>query len=150
MTMKWAGKKIYKECAIVLICLLMLGSSAHGAVVCLGSQGHISIEFETTDCCDESMSFPIQAAQSSCIDADYSESMDPCGNCVDIPLPGNCIAKRPASWVTKKTSPLKVLAKIITSVPTDNSASTNKEHVAELGNHVCDILTSIRTTVLII
>ena len=42
--MTLARKQIYKKCFVVLICLLIVGNSAHGAVLCFGSDGHIEIE----------------------------------------------------------------------------------------------------------
>ncbi len=72
--MKLARKKIYKECVIVLICLLMFGSVACGAVLCFGSEGRVSIKLKPTDRCDEYLGIPVQASPNSCV------------KCIDIPI----------------------------------------------------------------
>lgn len=150
MIVKLARKQIYKKCVIMLICLPIFGSLARGAVLCFGSDGHVSIEFKRTGRCDESQGIPVQASSNSCTNANYSESMHSGGNYTDIPLSSNCVTKRITSFVTEKSSPLKILPKIIISVSTNDTISTNKERVAKSGNYVSDTLTSIRTTVLII
>ncbi len=127
----------YKECVIVLLCIVMFGNFADGAVLCFGSDGHVSVEL-TSDCCDESMGIPVQG------------SLDSCGDCMDIPLSGNCAIKQLRSSVTKKSSPLKIQAKAIMPVSTNKNVSTSKERIAGFGNYVSDALTSIGTTVLII
>ncbi len=74
MTVKRARKQIYKKCFVVLICLLMFGSVACGAVLCFGSEGRVSIKLKPTDCCDEYLSIPVQASPNSCV------------KCIDIPI----------------------------------------------------------------
>ncbi len=74
MTVNRVRKQIYKKCVIVLICLLMFGSLACGAVLCFGSEGRVSIEIKSTDCCDEYLGIPVQASPNSC------------DKCVDIPI----------------------------------------------------------------
>lgn len=150
MTINGARKQIYKKSLIVLICLLMFGNLAHGVMLCFGSEGHVSIEIKSIDCCDEYLGVPVQAAAESCGNSSYSEGEDPCGDCIDIPLPGSCITKRPTFFVTKKSSPLEILPGTIISVLASNSLSTSKDRIARLGNDVSDTLISIRTTVLIV
>ena len=150
MIVKRVRKQIYKECIIVLICFLMFGSLAHGAVLCFGSEGHVSIELQLTDCCDEYLGIPVAAFANSGINANDSENMNSCGKCVDVPLSGDCVTKRIMSFVTKKFSFLKILPKTIISVPATNSVGTDKERIAGFVGSVSDTLTSIRTTVLII
>lgn len=148
--MKSARKKIYKECIIVLSCLLMFGSLAQGAVLCFGSEGHISVEFKAADCCDEYLDVPVRGLPDSYVSADHSEGADSCGDCVDIPLSTNCVSKQVTSFAAKKFSPLKILSETIISTSTDNSTSTSKEHIAKFTNHLSDILTTIGNTVLLI
>ena len=150
MIVKLVSKRAYKKCVIMLICLLMFGSLACGAVLCFGSDGHVSIEFKLTDCCGESGVLPVQTSSDSCTNVEYSEGMYSGGDCIDVPLSGNCVTKRFTSFATKKSSPLKILPKTIFSMSTNDIVSTNKERVAKFGNYVSDTLTSICTTVLII
>ena len=150
MTVKIAKKQIYKKCFVVLICLPMFGSLACGTVLCFGSDGHVSVEFKPTGCCDEPQGIPVQTSPYSCTYASYSEIMNSGGDCTDIPLSSNCVTKRTTSFVTKKSSPRKILPKTIFSVSISDTVSTNKERVAKPGNYFSDALTSIRTTILII
>ena len=143
-------KQIHKKCIIVLICLLILGNFAHGAVLCIGSNGHISIELTPADCCDESPDIPVGVLQNSFIDADCPATTDSCGDCIDIPIPGNCGAKRLTPFATKDSSHIRFLSKNIISVYINNTVSTDKERFAILANHVSDTLTSIGTVVLIV
>ena len=150
MIVKLVRKQIYKKCVIMLICLSMFGRLACGAVLCFGSDGHVSIEFKPTGCCDESRGIPVQASPNSCSGVSYSEIVNSGGDCTDIPLSSSCVTKWNTSFVTKKSSPLKILPKTIVSVSISDTVSANKERVAKPGNYVSNTLTSIRTTVLII
>ena len=150
MFVKLARKRIYKKCVIMLICLLMFGSLACGAVLCFGSDGHVSVEFKLADCCGEPRGFPVQAFLDPCANIEYSEGMCSVSDCIDVPLSGNCVTKRFTSFVTKKSSPLNILPKTIFSASINDTVSTNKERVAKSVNYVSDTLTSICTTVLII
>lgn len=140
-----AMKKIHKNCIIVLICLVMFGNLAHGAVICIGSNGHISLELTHADCCDDSPAIPL-----SCSIDNQSETTDSCGDCIDIPIPGSCDAKRITSFVTKDSRHINFLPKTIISVCTNNTVRTDKERIAILANHISDTLMSISTTVLIV
>ncbi len=44
---------IYEKCFVVLICLLMFGNLAYGAVLCFGSDGHIKVESAFHERCDD-------------------------------------------------------------------------------------------------
>ena len=85
MTVKRAKKQIYKECVIVLICLLIVGNSAHGTVLCFGSDGHIEIESAFHERCDDTAhSQPTDQKQLS-YQVDHVEDRH-CEPCVDIPI----------------------------------------------------------------
>ena len=73
MTVKIAGKQIYKKCLVVLICLLVFGNLAHSSL-CLGSDKYVSIELRPADCSDKCFCVPFQP------------DPNPCGQCVDIPI----------------------------------------------------------------
>jgi len=82
---KLARKQIYKKCFVVLICLLMFGNLAHGAVLCFGSDGHIEIESAFHERCDDSAhSQPTDQNQLS-YQVDHVEDRH-CEPCVDIPI----------------------------------------------------------------
>ncbi len=84
--MRLAGKQIYKKCFVVLICLLMFGNLAHGAVLCSGADGHIEIESAFHErCCDSAHSQPTEKNQLSYqLDCGKDKHCEPC---VDIPIP---------------------------------------------------------------
>jgi hypothetical protein len=73
MTVKIAGKQIYKKCLVVLICLLVFGNLAHSSL-CLGSDKYASIELRPADCSDKCFCVPFQP------------DPNPCGQCVSIPI----------------------------------------------------------------
>ena len=148
MTLKLAKKQTYKKCIVVFICLLIVGNSAQGVVLCFGEDGHVSLEIAFADCCDEYSAASGQVSPD--LYTNYVASTNSCGDCIDIPLPGNCITKRPTSFVPKKTSTLKVLPNTAISIFNIDSVSTHEEFTAKLGNIVNYTLASIRTTVLII
>jgi len=134
-------KQVCKKYFVVLICLLLLGNFTHGIVLCLGSDGHVSIELESTGCCDEPLETPSAG--------ENIEAMDSCGHCIDIPLFGNCLTKQNTSFMRKKVS-LNVLPQTAVSVSTNSSAIISKELIAKQGDHYGYTLDSICTTVLII
>ncbi len=83
--MKRARKQIYKECVIVLICLLMFGSLAYQAVLCSGSDGQVEIESAFHERCDDSgHSQPTDQSQLS-YQSDHVKDKN-CEPCVDIPI----------------------------------------------------------------
>jgi hypothetical protein len=145
---KIAKKQTYKKCIIVFICLLIVGNSSQGVVLCFKEDGHVSLEIAFVDSCDE---YSVASGQvSPDLYTNYVASTNSCGNCIDIPLSVDCITKRPTSFVPKKTSTLKVLPNTTISLFNIDSVSTHEEFTAKLGNIVNYTLASIRTTVLII
>ena len=85
MTVKRVRKQIYKECVIVLICLLIVGNSAHGVVLCFGVDGHIEIESAFHERCDDpAHSQPTDQKQLSYRSGHVKDKH--CEPCVDIPI----------------------------------------------------------------
>ncbi len=83
--MKLAGKQIYKKCFVVLICLLIVGNSAHGVVLCFGVDGHIEIESAFHERCDDhAHSQPTEPKQLS-YQSDHVKGKH-CEPCVDVPI----------------------------------------------------------------
>jgi len=82
---KLARKQIYKKCFVVLICLLMFGNLAHGAVLCFGSDGQIEIESAFHERCDDpAHSQPTDQKQLS-YQSDHVKDKH-CEPCVDVPI----------------------------------------------------------------
>ncbi len=85
MTVKRAGKQIYKKCFVVLICLLMFGNLAYGAVLCFGSDGEIERKSAFHKRCDDTAhSKPTDPKQLS-YQSDHIKDKN-CEPCVDIPI----------------------------------------------------------------
>ena len=85
MTVKRARKQIYKKCFVVLICLLIVGNSAQGAVLCFGVDGHIEIESAFHERCDDpAHSQPTDQKQLS-YQVDHVKDKH-CKPCVDVPI----------------------------------------------------------------
>ncbi len=85
MIVRRAIKQIYKNCFVVLICLLIAGNSAHGVVLCFGSDGHIEIESAFHQRCDDpAHSQPTDTKQLS-YRSDHVKDQH-CEPCVDIPI----------------------------------------------------------------
>jgi len=84
MTMKKATKQVYKKCVIVLVCFLIVGSSAQG-VLCFGADGHIEIESIFHGRCDDhAHSQSANQKQLSCQSGHGKEGH--CEPCVDVPV----------------------------------------------------------------
>jgi len=147
MIVKIAKKQTYKKCIVVFICLLIVGNSAQGVVLCFKEDGHVSLEIAFVDSCDEYSAASGQVSPD--LYTNYVASTNSCGNCIDIPLSVDCVTKR-LTPVSKKTSTLKVLPNTTISLFNIDSVSTHEEFTAKLGNIVNYTLASIRTTVLII
>ena len=85
MTVKRARKQIYKKCFAVLTCLLIVGNSVQGTVLCFGVDGHIEIETAFHERCDDpAHSQPADQKQLS-YQSDHVKGKH-CEPCVDIPI----------------------------------------------------------------
>ncbi len=85
MTVNITRKQIYKKCFVVLICLLIVGNSAHGVVLCFGADGHIEIESAFHERCDDpAHSQPTDQKQLS-YQSDHTKDRH-CEPCVDTPI----------------------------------------------------------------
>ena len=85
MIVKLAGKQIYKKCFVVLICFLMFGNLARGAVLCFGSDGQIKIESAFHERCDDPAHS--QAADQKQLSYQSDHIIDEnCEPCVDVPI----------------------------------------------------------------
>ena len=134
MSVKLARKQIYKECVLVLTCLLMFGSLACGAVLCFDSEGRVSIKLKSTDCCDEYLGIPVQASPNSC------------DNCIDIPIFIGLAKITRVSKQSSSTFPAPVINVIVLAgkpdLPAYNSASSSFD--------ASSYFTPLRTVILLI
>ena len=85
MAIKRVRKQVYKKCLIVLVCLLMVGNSAHGVVLCFGADGHVEVESAFHERCDDhAHSQPTDQNQFS-YESDHVEDGH-CEPCIDIQI----------------------------------------------------------------
>ena len=85
MTVKKAGKQICKKSIVVFVCLLIVGNSAHGAVLCFDSDGQIDIKSAFHERCDDhARSQPADPKQLS-YQSDHVKDEN-CEPCVDVPI----------------------------------------------------------------
>ena len=79
----------------------MVGNSAHGAVLCFGSDGHIEIESAFHELCDDPVHSYTSDQNQLSYEADHEESKH-CKPCVDIPI---SIGLAKVSHVSKQLNP---------------------------------------------
>jgi hypothetical protein len=82
---KLTGKKVYKKCTVVLICLLVICNLAQGLVLCLGADGHIEIESAFHQRCNGPAHSDASDKNQLCCRAD-NEDCKHCGPCIDVPI----------------------------------------------------------------
>ena len=83
--MKLAMKKIYKKCFVVLICLLIVGNSAHGVVLCFGVDGHVETESAFHERCDSPDHSQATDQNQLSYQSDHVKDKN-CEPCVDVPI----------------------------------------------------------------
>ena len=143
MTVKRAMKQIYKECVVVLICLLMFGYLAHGAVLCFGSDGRIEIESAFHKRCDDSAhSQPTEKKQLS-YQVGHVEDRH-CEPCVDIPI---SISLAKISRVSKQLHSTFPATNVIVLANKFNLSAYN---LASSAVDAASYFTSLRTVILLI
>ncbi len=134
MILNRTRKQIYKKCFIVLICLLIVGSLAHGAVLCFGLEGRVSIEIKSTDCCDEYLGIPVQASPNSC------------DKCIDIPIFIGLAKIHRVSKQSDSTFPAPAANVIVLAGKPDLSAYNSPSSSFDAASY----FTPLRTVILII
>ncbi len=85
MTVKKARKQIYKKCFVVLICFLIVGNSAHGVMLCFGSDGQIRIESAFHERCDDPACSQHRDQKQLSYQSDPIKDKN-CEPCVDLPV----------------------------------------------------------------
>ena len=76
-------KKVFNQSLNLLICILLIISTLHGAVLCIGEDGHIAIEAAGSDCCG---SLPSDRTEAGFAKAAFSSEAQKCGSCLDVPI----------------------------------------------------------------
>lgn len=84
MTAKVTKKQRYK-CVAVLVCLLIAGNSVHGAVLCLGTDGHVEIESPFHERCNDADHSQHTEQRQISNQVDHVEN-EHCKPCVDVPI----------------------------------------------------------------
>ena len=84
MIAKAVQKQRYK-CVAVLVCLLMVGNSLHGAVLCFGTDGHVEIEPTFHERCNDSAHSQHTGQEQPSYQVDHIEN-EHCGPCLDISI----------------------------------------------------------------
>ena len=99
-----------------LIILLLAFSNSQAVVLCIGEDGHITIEAASSNCCTNAPVGTSKAGATIFVDDSHSAN-DECGSCVDIPLFGGgtytlTTAKKenPSHMTTAAMGPLPVEA----------------------------------------
>ncbi|MHC4087086.1 MAG: hypothetical protein ACYSU5_18035 [Planctomycetota bacterium] len=79
------GRKLFKKCMVVLICLLIIGNLAQGTVLCFGADGHVELEPAFHNHCDHPVHYHASEKNQHSHEADHEKGKH-CEPCVDIPV----------------------------------------------------------------
>ncbi len=85
MAVKRARKQIYKKYFVVLICLLIFGNSAHGVMLCFGSDGQIKSKSAFHERCDDPACSQHRDQKQLSYQSDPIKDKN-CKPCVDVPI----------------------------------------------------------------
>ncbi len=114
---------MHKKCIVVLVCLLIVGNSAHGAVLCFGSDGHTEIESAFHERCNDPVHSYAPDQNQLSYKADHEKAKHKhCEPCVYIPI---SISLAKISHIPKQlipTFPVPVTNTIIGTDKPDSSA----------------------------
>jgi hypothetical protein len=141
---KLTGKKVYKKCAVLLICLLVICNLAQGVVLCLGADGHIEIESAFHKRC-------AGPAHSDASDNNQSfgqtdnEDCKHCGPCIDVPISFG-LAK--ISRMPKKLSSTVSAPAAFVVIASDKLTFSAYNLVADTSN-ITSYFTPLRTIILL-
>jgi len=146
LTMKLMRRKIYSQCSIALICLMLMISSMQGIVLCHAEDGHFAIELVGNGCCGN-LNTSISSEKSNTFKTVFSSGKHNCGPCVDTPISVE-LAK-----VFRKANP--VISSIMASPMIVNSTAGNYDFPnylldSEMFSSVNPCLASLRSIILLI
>ncbi len=85
MVVKRVKKQTYKQCVVVLICLLIVGNLAQGVVLCFGSDGHVEFESAFHERCDGHAHSQSTDQKQLSYQSDHGENSH-CEPCIDVPI----------------------------------------------------------------
>ena len=145
MAVKRVRKQIYKKCFVVLICLLIVGNSAHGVVLCFGADGHIEIESAFHEQCDDhTHSQPTDQKQLS-YESDHEKDRH-CEPCVDVPISVGLAKIARVSKQLNSTFPAPVINVIVLANKFNLSAYNSASSAFDAASY----FTPLRTVILLI
>ncbi len=70
----------------MLVCLLIIGNSAHGTVLCFGADGHIELESAFHERCEAPVHYETSGQNKFLYEAHHHAEGKHCEPCVDIPI----------------------------------------------------------------
>ena len=143
--MKIARKQIYKKCFVVLICLLMFGNSAHGVMLCFGSDGQIKIESAFHERCDDPACSQHRDQKQLSYQSDPIKDKN-CEPCVDLPV---SISLAKISRVSKQLNST-FSAPATNAVVLANKSNLSAYNSASNTFGATSYFTSLRTVILIV
>jgi len=145
MTVKRARKQIYKKCFIVLICLLIVGNSAHGVVLCFGSDGQIEIESAFHKRCDDPFHPQPTDQKQLSYQSDHIKNKN-CEPCIDIPIFIGLAKITRVSKQSNSTFPAQAANVIVLADKSDLSAYNSASSAFDAASY----FTPLRTVILLI
>ncbi len=143
--MKLDKKQMYKKYIVVLICLSIVGNSAHGAVLCFGSDGHVEIEAAFHESCDHSVHSSAPEKNQLSSEADHERGKH-CGPCVDVPIPIGLAKISRTSTKLNPTFPAPVTNMIVLTDKFDFSAYNSVTNTFSATSY----FTPLRTVILLV
>jgi hypothetical protein len=122
MIVKLAGKN--KKCIAVLVCLLIIGNSAHGTVLCFGADGHIELESAFHERCEAPVHYETSGQNKLLYEAHHHAEGKHCEPCIDIPI---SIGLTKVTDIPKQSNPafLVPVAGVIVAADEPNPSAYN-------------------------
>ncbi len=127
--MKLTYRKTYNQCICVLMCLLLMGSGAEGAVLCIGADGHIDLEPAFDGVCDDTV---------------YFQSNEHCQSCLDIPVFAGCFT------LANQAEPAPLATTAFIRLAASGAEFSENELILELSAITNPYLASIRSIILLV
>ena len=144
MTVKRARKQIYKKCFVVLICFLIVGNSAHGVMLCFGSDGQIKIESAFHEQCDDPACSQHRDQKQLSYQSDPIKDKN-CKPCVDLPV---SISLAKISRVSKQLN--SIFSTVTNEIVLANKFNLSAYNSASNTFDATSYFTSLSTVILIV